>query len=148
MYHTTWGPLSGGCGHKHRSYAGLNKCLLDHKKDCEERGVISDREVRELRSGESPTDGSERQGPGTPLSAGRKADYKASGLGTKEEEMIDLDRERSRRELRSDVADRASSLAELASGYKGEDAQMDAVIARSMELMQSVNALLKHHKEK
>ena len=50
--YTTTGPVTGDCGHSHRTLEAANKCRLRHSKNCRKHGGYSDRSVRAISCGD------------------------------------------------------------------------------------------------
>jgi len=48
---TTWGPVRGSCGHRHRSEDAAARCLERDRAGCSGQGGYSDREIRVVRGG-------------------------------------------------------------------------------------------------
>ena len=60
-YYTTWGPVTGTCGHKHQTAAAAFACSSQHISRCKARGGISDRQTYLVDRGKPYWDGK----PGT-----------------------------------------------------------------------------------
>jgi hypothetical protein len=63
-YYTTWGSVTGDCGHLHRSPEAAGACLDQHGHDCRTQGGRSDRQVRVVRSREELDNYDVTRGPG------------------------------------------------------------------------------------
>lgn len=44
-HYTTYGPVRGGCGHRHRTLETAMRCLRDDGRGCQMQGGYSDRTV-------------------------------------------------------------------------------------------------------
>lgn len=90
FYYTTWGPIRGGCGHKHRTLAGAVRCLARDRAGCARQGGYSDRMLRVLESGQSVEAYDVAKGPGFRPESAEEARPKVGGQ--KEEDANVLDR--------------------------------------------------------
>ena len=53
-YYTTWGPVTGTCGHQHRTAAAAFACSSRHISRCNARGGLSDRQTYRVEPGQKP----------------------------------------------------------------------------------------------
>jgi hypothetical protein len=53
-YFTTWGPVTGTCGHQHRTAAAAFACSGKFVARCKARGGLSDRQVYSVEPGQKP----------------------------------------------------------------------------------------------
>ena len=62
--YTTWGPISGGCQHAHRSVEQAQNCLQMSKVKFEKKGQPFDREIREIEDRNEAINYDPQRGPG------------------------------------------------------------------------------------
>lgn len=70
MAYTTWGPVTGDCGHLHKTKAAARLCIEKHQCGCAKQGGYSDRHVREVDGPEDLQRYDVTQGPGRRLQGG------------------------------------------------------------------------------